>query len=614
MMQHSNKYRILGVLASIIVFCLPEFTYSQPPEEEANQSINYELNIVRDMQRFGQFETALRYLDALKDKHGENPAIISLYKSIYLDAKMYAELEDLLRREISKSPNNAINLAELGNVRFLRDDPDGADSLWSLALQKSEKNQAVYIYVANYKLRYGDYEGAAETYLLGRDKFGIPNMFADELANIYESQRNYPAAVNEYLNMLITTPDRLPVVSSKILGVIEDTEDVDAIINAVKDKIEKNKDSEVLYEMLGDIYIKTGRMKLALETYRILGKGKNDDGESLYKFAERCIDFEAYDTAIEAVDEYLSKSKNQRQKDSALFIKAEAQMRKGYNQQALGILQGLAGSAGNPRINNEAGYKIGNIYVRMGLRQEAITAWQNALDRCSDPLIRTKILFDMADSYVKLHSFDRAESLLTIITSEGRIEGLYQNALFLLGDLALFDRRYGQAQENYMNIVRGSPGSDVANDAIARLAVLVEVGIDSSGITSDNSVLDSYAGAMEARALDEPDSAAAILLSEKMANSPIAEQALYLAGIIYADADLDVKAVNTLKTYVGKYPEGLFADRAYLALGDQYIKNPETMELGRQAYNKILEAFQEGPVTELARERLRRLESQEKIG
>ena len=49
-------------------------------------------------------------------------------------------------------------------------------------------------------------------------------------------------------------------------------------------------------------------------------------------------------------------------------------------------------------------------------------------------------------------------------------------------------------------------------------------------------------------------------------------------------------------------------------LGDQYIENPETFELGREAYNMILEAFQEGPVTELARERLRSLESKDRIG
>ena len=64
---------------------------------------------------------------------------------------------------------------------------------------------------------------------------------------------------------------------------------------------------EVLYEMLGDIYIKAGRMKLALETYRILGKDKKDDGESLYRFAERlkAINFSDVADMLDRFNDYM---------------------------------------------------------------------------------------------------------------------------------------------------------------------------------------------------------------------------------------------------------------------------------------------------------------------
>jgi hypothetical protein len=143
---------------------------------------------------------------------------------------------------------------------------------------------------------------------------------------------------------------------------------------------------------------------------------------------------------------------------------------------------------------------------------------------------------------------------------------------------------------------------------------LTAVGIDSSGITADNSVLDIYADAVKANMLGDYDNAATMLLGEKVSGSPIGEHALFLAGMIYAEGGLVQKAIGTLKNYIQSYPEGFFLDRAYLILGDQYIENPETYDLGKEAYNTILEAFQEGPVTELARERLRRLESQDKIG
>jgi tetratricopeptide (TPR) repeat protein len=608
------KNRVAHFITAVFIFISFEITHSQPPPSTQNQILDYDLNIVYNLQRLGNFESALDYLDMLKSKYGEQPQIISLYKNIFLDAKMYSRLEDVIRKQLDKSPDNPVFLAELGNARFLQDDPDAADSLWALALEKGEKNHTVYFYVANFKLRYGDYDGAVETYLLGRERFGISDLFSSELASLYESQRNYPAAVNEYLIRLIKKPNTFLSISPKILEMVEDSDNIDDIITTVEEKIEKNKNVDVLYEILGDIYIKTGRMNHALETYRILGRDKKDDGESLYRFAERCIDFKAYNTAIEAIDEYLSKSTKFRRKERALLLKGVSLKSMGYNSQALDLLQELSRSATDLRIRSEAGYMMGGIYSQMDLCPEAVVVWENTLDFCRDHGIRTNVIYEMAQCHIKLGSYHKADSLLTIVAGEGKIEDIRQSALFLLGDLALFKGKYEDARRTYLDIVRKYPGGDFANDAIARISVITELGVDTAGITADNSVLDLYADAVQAHVLEKHNDAARILLNEKIINSPVGERALYYAGTIYAEADSGTRAINTFKNYIEKYPEGFFIDRVYLMLGDQYVKNPETFELGKEAYNTILETFQEGPVTELARDRLRRLESQGKIG
>jgi TolA-binding protein len=588
--------------------------YSQMPVIVENSTLDYDLKIVYNLQRIGNFKSALNYLDMLKARYGDDARILNLYKNIYLEAKMYTDLESVIRKQIAKSPDNPIYLAELGNARFLQDDSGGADSLWALALEKGETNQSVYIYVANYKLRYGDYEGAAETYLSGRKRFNIPELFSPELANIYESQRNYPAAVKEYLIRLVKTPERFLSSSPKILGMVEDTEDVDAIIGAVKEMIGRHKTSDVLHEVLGDIYIKTGKMRLALETYKDLGKDKKDDGESLYKFAERCVDFKAYDTAIEAIDQYLATSSKLRRNDMALLLKGGALKQAGRDDPALAVLQGIFQTARDTRIRGEAGYLTGIIHAENNLCEQALTVWEKSLGFLGHSDIREMMIFEMAQCHLQLGSYPTAESLLTIIAGGNNNSEIIQKSQFLLGDLDLFKGDYQGAHDAYINIIKTYPRGDFANDAIARVSVLSTIGIDSSGIMADNSLLDLYADAAEAQMLGNLDEAASLLLSEKMANSPIGEQALFYAGAIYSDAELRDKAINALKTYIQKYPEGFFLDRVYLKLGDQYIINPETYELGKEAYNMILEAFQEGPVTELARERLRQLESQDKIG
>jgi tetratricopeptide (TPR) repeat protein len=606
------------ILKRLLVICvlaaMAELSTAQISIDFPHQELDRELNTVYNLQRIGKFESALSYLDRLKEKYGSTPQILSLYKNIYIDAKMYPELEELIRKQLQESPGDPLPLAELGNVRYLRDDPVAADSLWNLALKRGEKNQAVYIYVANYKLRYGDYEGAIETFLAGRKQFGIPDMFSGELANIYESQRNYPAAVNEYLIKLVNGPEIFLSISPKILELVEDTDDVEGIIAAIRSKIDENKNAEVLYEILGDIYITENDMKKAFETYRIMGKGNDDDGESLYKFAGRCLDFKAYGTAVEAVDEYLAKSKRLNKKDMALLVKGEAMKRGGHPEEARLLLQDLYNSTIDSRIKAESGYLIGEISSANGDCAGALETWRNTVKIARHQDIRIKILYDMAQCQIKLREYADAESLLTIVGNGETGDELSQGSLFQLAELDLFRGRYAEAQAGYMNIIRMFPGSDYANDAVERISVISTLGIDNSGIAADNRLLDAYSRAVEYRMQGRYVEAASILLGTDMAESAIGEQALFLAGNIYAEATMEDKAIDIYKSYIDKYPEGFFADRVYLAMGDIYLGNPQTVDLAREVYGRILEAFQEGPVTELARERLRLLESQDRIG
>src|SRR4030067_3388083 len=137
-------------------------------------------------------------------------------------------------------------------------------------------------------MRYGDYEGAVAAYSNGRRILRDESLFAGELAAIHESLREYPEAVEEYLVQLNQSPGQVGMITTKIRGLMEDSEDPDLIIEIVKKGLDRSPQKGVIYEVLGDLYIKWGKMDEALETFRTLGVGANDDGASLYRFGERC--------------------------------------------------------------------------------------------------------------------------------------------------------------------------------------------------------------------------------------------------------------------------------------------------------------------------------------
>lgn len=590
-------------------------TWSSAPGQIRNvpsrNQLDIDLNTVNSLIKIGDFERALSFLSYMVKTYGENQRIISLYKIVYSGAKMYPELEKLIYGQLAKSPENPLLIAELANVRFLRDDRPAADSLWDLALDRGGMNKSVYAHVANYRLRYGDYDGAVEAYLRGRINFGDLSLFATQLAGIYESKREYSKAVHEYLVELDRNPRRLNTISTKILGLLEDTDNPDKIISAVRNAMEEFSRSQSIYQVLGNLYIKTGEMKKALEVYRTLGRGRKDDGASLYRFAEHCYDSRAYTTTITAVDEYFQVSRNAAFKEPALLLKGKAYRAAGLIDEAVSALVSLSINAANPEIRDISGYLVGTIFaVDKGDCRQAVATWKNVIRRISSPDIENKIRVEMASCLIKMEKPELAESLVTLVTIDRKPDEKSERALYLLGELAFFKGKYDRAKKIYNQLAIQYPGGNFANNALERLIV-----INAENISDGYSrYLDRFAAGAKARVMGHSLEAARIFSDTVFYVSSIGEQAEFQAAVAYTEAGESRLAIESFKRYIDRYPEGFYADRACLNLGDLYMENAETLPLARAAYNRILEEFPEGPVTEPARERLKRIEPPGEIG
>lgn len=601
----------LGLLAMIMILAAWSSAPGQNLNMPSRNQLDRDLGTANSLIKIGDFERALSFLSYMVKTYGENQRIISLYKIVYSGAKMYPELEKLIYGQLAKSPENPVLIAELANVRFLRDDRPAADSLWNLALDRGGTNKSVYMYVANYKLRYGDYDGAVEAYTRGRINFGDLSLFATQLAGIYESKREYSKAVHEYLVELNRNPRQLNVISTRILGLVEDADNPDEIISAVHNAVEEFSRPQSIYQVLGNLYIKTGEMKKALEVYRTLGRGRKDDGASLYRFAEHCYDSRAYTTTITAVEEYLRVSRNTTLKEPALLLKGKAYRAAGLIDEALNVLSSLSMNAANPEIRDISGHLVGTIFaVDKGDCRQAVDRWKNVIQRISSPDIENKVRVEMASCFIKMERPELAESLVTLVTIDRKPDEKSERALYLLGELAFFKSEYDRAKKIYNQLAIQYPGGNFANNALERLIV---INAENTG-DGYSRYLDRFAAGVKARVMGHSLEAARIFSDTAFYSSSIGEQAEFQAAVAYTEAGESRLAIGSFKRYIDRYPEGFYADRACLNLGDLYMENVETIPLARATYNRILEEFPEGPVTEPARERLKRLESPGEIG
>jgi tetratricopeptide (TPR) repeat protein len=356
-------------------------------------------------------------------------------------------------------------------------------------------------------------------------------------------------------------------------------------------------------------------MEDALESFKTAGKLKNDDGESLYRFAHRCFDFKEFASAASAVDEYLTHSKQKRRKDSAYLLRAKAELENGQYEVALSTLQTVQQSAKDIRVRDEAGFITGLIFSEYKNDcDSAILYWEDALKTIKrDDFIR-RINVEIGYCYIKHDDLVKAEDYLMKTATRARPDINYDKSMFLLGDIYLFKHDYKKAKEFYTNLITSKPGSDYTNDAIERLSVLSTVGIDDSGILSDNSVLNQFSKAIKAWVVGNYEDAAQLMSDPELEGSQIAEQSLYYTGLIYSESGNHIKTKETFQNYIKVYPDGLFADRSYLALGDIYNEIDNDPARAAENYNKILELFPNSVVIEIARERLREIEPGSKIG
>jgi tetratricopeptide (TPR) repeat protein len=601
-----------GCLASVLILLIwigPAAAQILYPGTSSR--LDREIGTASSLVDVGDFERALTFLDYLEKTYGWNTHINAIYKRIYVETKMYPELEAAVLRELAVSPDNPLILAELGSVRFLLNSPQAADSLWNLALERGEGQQIVYLTVAGYRLRFGDYDGAINVYELGRRKLNNPYLFSSNLADIYESKREYDRAVEEYLLQLQQHPGHMNAVAGHVRGLLEDSDHPEEIVSAVKNAVGGSDDPELIRMLLGSLYIQLGRFDQALDTYRRIGAGKRDDGASLVEFARRCYDYRAYQAAVRAVGEYFAISEDRVLQDQALLLRGQAERALDSVDQAINTLLPLYGRATNPKIRDLAGYTVGSIYAtEKGNCDQAVSIWNDLVRTASSRELINMTRVDLASCLIRMERLETAESLLTAVSSDGERGPVSEEALFLQGEIALFRGDYGRAAGTYRRLVRESPGCDFANNALERLMV-----IEAENTGDEPSPhLNRFASGARARAMGRLEEAARIFSDEEFLSSAIGEQALFAAAVAYREAGKNQMAVEILNRYIARYPGGFYVDRALLNLGDIYLLKKETYSLARDAFNKVLEEFPDGPVSDQARGRLKQLESLDEIG
>ena len=308
-----KKLVILGILFTLFVFAfvstpaqMIKHSFEIPPLEKKVDKYQQGVEVARALIREGSPGEALKIIVQLKDTYGDNTELNDLLKEAYLAGKEYGKVEELINKDLERDPKNWQLYCELANVCIKTQRMDEAKQNLSKAVDLSPDKIRAYQEVAWVYLRNGLNPDAIDTYKRARMKLNQPDVFAIDLASLYETLKDYKSAVDEYFLYMGNDSTKFEVVENHINDLISSQENLDQIQLALSERIKKKPQDKYYQKLYGDLLFREKDISGAFEIYKKVDGLFNAQGKFILTFAQMCHNQKYYGQAIQAGQYLLS--------------------------------------------------------------------------------------------------------------------------------------------------------------------------------------------------------------------------------------------------------------------------------------------------------------------
>jgi lipopolysaccharide biosynthesis regulator YciM len=594
-----NKIIILAII--VIVSLCGSIIRAQSPARSIDANLLNTMTTVHNLTKVGDYDRALMILQSLKKSYGENPEINNEIKYIYRAKKDYLTLKQMIQEESKVRPDSFDLVCQLGESYFLSDSLDLAKLTWEKGLMLAGVFDYRYLILGSYYRSYGFYDEAAIVYRKGRTTLKRPELFTNELIDIYISQRNYRELIAEYLNKLRFEPTAAADVSTQLAqldtSAIKPAEIRQEFLKAIK----TNPNEANLYGLLGDIDARAGNLREAYENYKKADKLSGSNGIFIYGFTRSCYENGKYEMVIQAANDYIPQFKDPNMVAQLKLIKAKSLAELSQYPQAFAILNEL-GNSNDIRWRTEAIFVSGELYeTKLNQPDSAIAKFTLVAQTKTMPPQANQAKMHLGEINLKRGDYAKAESWLEPLISD-QARGVAEKAMFLLAEISFYKYDFDTAIQKYSTLTGTIFNGVYVNDCLDRMAFL-------KGATGDSTAY-YMADAFRYRYKGLADSAMiAIEKAAKITNSETAEYVGIKLGEFCEQAGNWQKAADSYEQYLAKYTDGLYRDQALYSAGVLYFEKLKQPARADSAFNKLLSDFPLSPLIEKARAYLNKIKA-----
>jgi tetratricopeptide (TPR) repeat protein len=570
----------------------------------------------------GQYERAIPILEDLYADDPSTNAYFLRLKESYTELKRYKDAIDLIDHRMGGGLSPYL-LSERGALLYRMDDESGAFEAWRQAIQVAPSRSLPYREVYRSMLSVRLYDAATDILLEARAALNHPGAFRTELAELYSSSASYGLAMEEYVAMILESPDQEAYVRSRLARLSQTDEMFDESLPIIERTVRENPLNRPIRELSAWMYRESGQYDRAFETSRAIDRLEGEEGRVLYKFALNAADAGATDHAFAALAEIIDAYPGSQSAVSAEL--ATAALRQLVAEEES---EAVFDATGNriPALNYDAslaGYRtfiqshgedprIPDVLWRMSQLQlnvfhelgEAEALLSEIVSRHPESPVADQARFDIGVTYLLRDDLTQARLAFSRLENELRIGELAERSRFELALIAFYNGHFESALA-FADALDENTATDIANDAI-ELKVLLR---ENRGPDSLDTPLRQYARSQllhrqrrfrEALSLLEP-----LLMSYQ--SHALDDEIQFWRASNLRELGRFEDAVAAFTEIVTENRESYLADRSLFAVGDIYERGLKEPALALEAYSNLLVEFPGSLLAPEVRARIRKI-------
>ncbi len=559
--------------------------------------------------RGAQYDRAIALLE---DLYATSPTTYVFYeklKEAYENVKRYddaiALVADRLAQEAIGDPT--MLRSDKARLFFLKGEEQTAYSLWDEALAGSSENQNAYRIIHTSMLQVRLFDKAIEVLEQGRRATEQPTLFQADLAYLYSLTGQHEKAMEEYLGLLAINERQLNYVRNRLSRSLEQEGALPAIIAVAERGVRKTPLNRGYRELLAWLYMEAEQYPKAFNEYRAIDRLEKENGRVLFDFAQRAADASAYDIALEAFDEVLS-----RYPDAPVAADAQMGLAEMHQRWAEKTHERLFDERGNrlpaphyeatletyrtflqqfpthpyyPEVLRRIGRLQQDVFFNLG---EADATLNEVTLRYPNSQAAHQARYDLGRIALIRNDLEQARLIFARLVEQLRIGELAEQARYEQA-LIHFYRGEFEAAKTLVQVLDENTSTDVANDAIAlKVQLLTDLGPDSL-----NTPLRQYGEAslmLRQRRVNEVVQRMDELLAE-FGFHPLADDARFLRATAIREAGRAEEALAAFGELPLIHPDSPLADRSLFQAAEIQEQDLNDPDGAMVTYTQILTLY-----------------------